>query len=173
MIRNSEPQALRQVVEAMALAARTAPKGRGQDTLSLLVLEAEDIQKLADEMERLGNLHELPGFARDAANIRACHFALLLGTRIKTLGLKWCGLCGYKDCAANQAAHGVCIYNPHDLGIAIGSAVAVAAHAHADNRIMYSMGMAALSLNWLGEGVKIAMGIPLSATGKNPFFDRK
>jgi uncharacterized ferredoxin-like protein len=173
MIHNGEASALKQVAEAMALAARTAPKGKGQDTLEILILEKEDIQKLADEMERLSKLHELPGFVRDAGNIRGCAYVVLLGTKIKTLGLKWCGLCGFKDCAANQAANGICVYNTHDLGIAVGSAVSVAAAAHADNRIMYSIGMAVLELGWMKPEVKIILGIPLSGTGKNVFFDRK
>jgi uncharacterized ferredoxin-like protein len=38
---------------------------------------------------------------------------------------------------------------------------------------MFSVGRAAVELGLLGPDVKIAMGIPLSVTGKNPFFDRK
>ncbi len=38
---------------------------------------------------------------------------------------------------------------------------------------MYTIGMAAVQLELLGPEVKIAHGIPLSATGKNIFFDRK
>jgi uncharacterized ferredoxin-like protein len=51
--------------------------------------------------------------------------------------------------------------------------VAVAADNRVDNRIMYTAGFAAVKLKLLGEEVKIAYGIPLSATGKNIFFDRK
>ena len=39
--------------------------------------------------------------------------------------------------------------------------------------MMYSIGKAALELKLFGDGVKQAIGIPLSAAGKNPFFDRK
>ena len=60
-----------------------------------------------------------------------------------------------------------------DLGIAIGSAVSVAADLRVDNRVMYSVGKAALNIGILGEDVKIAYGIPLSISGKNPFFDRR
>jgi len=38
---------------------------------------------------------------------------------------------------------------------------------------MYSVGQAALEMNLLGEDVRIAFGIPLSVSAKNPFFDRK
>jgi uncharacterized ferredoxin-like protein len=37
---------------------------------------------------------------------------------------------------------------------------------------MYTVGRAITNLKLLGEDVKIALGIPLSVTGKNPFFDR-
>ncbi|MFA5783030.1 MAG: ferredoxin domain-containing protein, partial [Bacteroidales bacterium] len=42
-----------------------------------------------------------------------------------------------------------------------------------DNRIMYSVGLAVTEMELLGKDVKIVYGIPLSATSKNPFFDRK
>ncbi|MCK4639266.1 MAG: ferredoxin domain-containing protein, partial [Bacteroidales bacterium] len=42
-----------------------------------------------------------------------------------------------------------------------------------DNRIMYTAGQAVIELGLLGEDVKIVYVIPLSATSKNPFFDRK
>ncbi len=174
MIRETEEKALMQAAEAMVLAAVTAPKGRGEDNLEIAILETEDIQAVADEMERLGQEKDVPSFLRDARNIKHhAKLAVLIGTRVKPLNLKYCGFCGFENCAANQAAGAVCAFNTGDLGIAIGSAAAVAASRHADNRIMYTMGMAALSLKLLGEGVKIAYGIPLSAAGKNPFFDRK
>jgi uncharacterized ferredoxin-like protein len=60
----------------------------------------------------------------------------------------------------------------NDLGIAIGSAVSVAADHRVDNRVMYSIGKAAKELKLLGEEASIIFGIPLSASGKSPFFDR-
>ena len=69
-------------------------------------------------------------------------------------------------------AGGVCSFNAGDLGIAVGSAAAMAADFRIDNRIMYTAGKAAIELGLLGEGVEIAYGIPLAAKGKNPFFDR-
>ncbi len=55
----------------------------------------------------------------------------------------------------------------------MGSAVSVAADNRVDNRIMYTAGQAIMKMKILGEDVKIAYGIPLSISGKNPFFDRK
>lgn len=174
MIQHAEETALMSVAEKMVLAAVTAPKGKGVDNMEIVILEKEDLLLLATEMERLGQVQEVPSFARDAANLKGhAGLAVLIGTKLKTMGLQFCGLCGHSNCAANEAAGGICSFNTGDLGIAIGSAVAVAGLHHADNRIMYTMGMAALSLKLLGEDVKIAYGIPLAAKAKNPFFDRK
>ena len=58
------------------------------------------------------------------------------------------------------------------LGIAVGSAVRTASLHNVDNRVMYSAGVTALALGLLGD-CTVAYGIPLSASGKNIFFDRK
>lgn len=70
---------------------------------------------------------------------------------------------------AKSSAH--CAFDDVDLGIAIGSAVSVAADNRIDNRIMYSAGRAAMELEILGKKVINIQGIPLSVSGKNPFFD--
>ena len=41
-----------------------------------------------------------------------------------------------------------------------------------DNRIMFTAGKAAASLGLLGDK-KLIFGIPLSVSGKSPYFDRK
>jgi uncharacterized ferredoxin-like protein len=65
-----------------------------------------------------------------------------------------------------------CIFKLLDLGIALGSAVKTASVLNVDNRIMYRIGVAAKRLNLLPEA-SIIVGIPLSAKGKNIYFDRK
>ena len=68
----------------------------------------------------------------------------------------------------------MCIFATTDLGIAMGSAVAAAADDRIDNRIMYSIGRAVdVMPEYNGGEDAIWMGIPLSVTGKSPFFDRK
>jgi uncharacterized ferredoxin-like protein len=39
--------------------------------------------------------------------------------------------------------------------------------------VVYSVGRAGVNIKLLGEDVKIAYGIPLSISGRNPFFDRR
>jgi len=50
---------------------------------------------------------------------------------------------------------------------------AVATAHHADNRMMFSFGKSAIEAGLLPPEMKLAVGLPLSATGKSPFFDRK
>ena len=69
--------------------------------------------------------------------------------------------------------NGLCAWDAADVGIAIGSSAAVAADARVDNRVMFSVGRAARSLGLLGASVTLVLGIPLSVSGKSPFFDRK
>jgi uncharacterized ferredoxin-like protein len=71
------------------------------------------------------------------------------------------------------AAGGICAFNSGDLGIALGSAVSRAADLRIDNRILFTAGKAAVELGMFGDDIRIAYGIPLSVSGKNPFFDRK
>ena len=65
-----------------------------------------------------------------------------------------------------------CAINSVDVGIAIGSACAMAADCRVDTRVMFSAGYAAQRLGWLGE-CKQVYAILISASSKNPFFDRK
>ena len=168
----AETRALKQVAEFMCLAARTAPKAKGVDNLTTMVLEGEEKAQLTAEMRAIARETELEFFERDAGNIDAAQVVVLLGTRVEPVDVPACGFCGFKNCDENRASNGICAYNTGDLGIAVGSAAAVAARHHADNRVMFTAGKAALRLELLGPDVRIAYGIPLSGAGKSPFFDR-
>ena len=171
---NIRKESLTAVAGRMLTAARTAPKGRGVDNLTAGYIFREDIEKVAAEMKALVEKGEAPGFfKRDADCILKSDIVVLMGTGISPLGIN-CGLCGFKTCSEKDEHPGIpCSFNTGDLGIAIGSAVSVAMDARADNRIMYSVGTVAVNMGLMGPDVKIAYGIPLSASGKNPFFDRK
>ncbi|MDL2262796.1 DUF2148 domain-containing protein [Bacteroidales bacterium OttesenSCG-928-I21] len=111
---------------------------------------------------------------RDAENIRNSEAVVLIATKINTLGLKICGLCGMTNCETKNKHHQTpCFFNANDMGIAIGSAVSIAADNRIDNRIMYTVGMSAKELNFFANEVHIIVGIALSVSGKNIFFDRK
>lgn len=168
----AEEKCLMQVAELMCAAARTAPKGRGVDTLETIIVTGVHLQQLADEMRRWGEQTGAGFCIRDAGNIEKVKVAVIFGTPIKPLGIPGCGYCGFGDCDGMQKAGGICAYNAGDLGIAVGSAASVAADHYIDNRVMFSIGRAAINLGMFQTDVKIAYGIPLSVSGKNPFFDR-
>jgi uncharacterized ferredoxin-like protein len=179
---NDERKAVETVAGLMALSARTAPKGKGQDALVIRVLVGDEVKNLSRGMEALGKEKEIRFFLRDARNVGASDACLLLGTRREpTAGLD-CGACGFATCAEmlmedpgkNRTlfAGPNCAVRMTDLGIALGSAVKTASIHNVDNRVMYSAGVTALSLGLLEE-CTVAYGIPLKASGKNIFFDRK
>jgi len=165
---------LLEAAKEMALVARTAPKGRGRDQLHIVILTDDDKDALAQQMNWIGEEEDIDFFVRDARNLRSAPVILLLGTECSPLEVRHCGFCGLADCQENResgTAH--CAFSVSDLGTAVGSAAAYAARRHIDNRIMFTAGKAALELGCFPEPVQVAYGIPLSATGKNPFFDRK
>jgi uncharacterized ferredoxin-like protein len=168
-----EEEGVLDVARRMCVAARTAPKAKGHDTLTSVVLTGSEKDALADGMQRIGEQNDVQFFVRDAGNVRSAQAVVLLGTSIEQLGVSHCGFCGYKDCDENRANKGICAFNAGDLGIAVGSAASVATDSRVDTRIMFSAGKTAVELGLLGSEVKIAYGIPLSVSGKNPFFDRK
>lgn len=165
---------IKQVAQLMCLAARTAPKACGIDNITTAIIAGTDKNKLVALLKKLSKEKDKPFFVRDAENLKIAPLAVIIGTKLETLGLNYCGYCGKEQsCEELAKSKGMCAYNPLDLGIAIGSAVSVANAHHLDNRVMYSIGYAAIKSGLLGKSVKIALGIPLSVCGKNPFFDRK
>ncbi len=168
-----ETQAALQAAALMAAAARTSPKTRGVDNIRVLAIEdAKNRQKLLAKMREIAETEKRPGFARDANCIASSPVILAIGVESNASNLN-CGYCGQESCQALADSKGVCAFNSIDLGIASCSAAAVAAHLNIDNRLMFSIGRACLDLQWFGQGVKQALGIPLSVTGKSPFFDRR
>ena len=163
-----------EAARAMCAAARTAPKAIGQDLLEIGIAHGETIGLIADhmiQMHREGRAAK--HFLRDAENLRVSLVCVFIATRPGPEAPRSCAQCGVKACANNgHYAHGICTFAAHDMGLAVGSAVSVAADWRMDNRVMYSAGEAALELGLLGEKAVYAMGIPLSVTGKSPFFDR-
>lgn len=172
MNQQAEVESLQRAAQSLCVAARTAPKGKGKDLLVTAVVTGEEKERIQKQMVRIGERDGVTFFLRDAANLDQAPVLVLLGTRKEPLRLPACGYCGFADCNAMLAAGGTCTFNSGDLGIAVGSAVALAADLRIDNRIMYTAGKAAIELGLLGADVRIAYGIPLAAMGKNPFFDR-
>lgn len=165
-------RALSRIIDQMCVCARTAPKTKGQDNTIIKIVHRKEKRSLIEKMRQLADCDEKKkSLRRDACCIENCEHILIVGIKSSLMGLN-CGFCGSPTCEELSEKGGVCAFNSIDLGIALGSAISLAARSHADNRLMYSIGKAALELGILGPETVQAVGIPLSATGKNPFFDR-
>ena len=170
--KNAEEQAVMNAACELCAAIRTAPKACGIDHLNTAIITGEDKDALTAEMRKLGSNVGDDFFIRDAENVDDCTAVVLVGAKHEPRGLgARCRLCGFEDCDTCKDNNAVCVFTPLDLGIALGSAVAMAADKRMDNRIMFTIGKAAAAMRLLGE-YSLIMGIPLSVSGKSPFFDR-
>lgn len=154
----------------MMTAARTAPKAKGVDIIEVMMITDDDIVALSNALHQIGENMGRGGLMRDADNILSADAVVLIGTREEAMALN-CAYCGSATCG--ERPEGVpCAMNTIDIGIAVGSACATASDLRLDTRVMYSVGYAAGKLGWM-PGCKYIIGIPVSASSKNPFFDRK
>ncbi|WP_026896052.1 ferredoxin domain-containing protein [Clostridiisalibacter paucivorans] len=161
------------VAQKMCVAARTAPKGKGIDNILTTILTDAEKDELADHMERIGKDKGIDFFIRDAQNVRHAAALVLIGSELNTRGIEYCGFCGFENCKEKNEKKGRCAFDITDLGIAVGSAVSIAADNRVDNRVMFSVGKVALEVNTMGNNAGIIYGIPLTTKGKSIFFDRK
>jgi uncharacterized ferredoxin-like protein len=174
----SMKETVRFVGELMALSARTAPKAVGQDFIEVKVLSESERVALGSDMLQVGKERGIQGFERDGQNVLDSDAVVLIGLLPhKGAGLD-CGACGFSGCKEfnDKSSEGDfrgpnCFLRALDHGIAIGSAVKTASDHNVDNRVMYRIGVSALRLGL--SKANVVHGIPLSAKGKNIFFDRQ
>ena len=145
---NAENDALLEVAKLMVVAARTAPKAQGEDKIKTAIITGIEKDGLANMMEQMGKV-------RDSKNVKDSGAVVLLGVSFGNPLEDW----------INFKAKLI------DLGIALGSAAKVASELNVDNRIMHTIGIAALKMGLLKADE--ILGIPLSIKGKSIFFDRK
>lgn len=170
--KTAEERTIMEAAYKICAAARTAPKACGIDHLDIAVVTGEDKDRVAGEMRRLCGGDEKNFMFRDAGNVDNSTAVVLIGVKEQPRHLgKICQLCHFEGCTACSEAGACCVFDLIDLGIAIGSAVSAAADMRIDNRVMFTIGKAAASLGLLGD-YKTIMGIPLSVSGKSPFYDR-
>ena len=146
-----------------------------------MIVTGEEKNILAAEMEKIADERKNEGFRRDGRNLRNSEATVLVGVRgTKSFGLN-CGSCGCDTCKEFDAAvkkagqdfsGPTCVFKALDLGIAVGSAVKTASILNVDNRIMYRIGSAARQRKLRPEETLIT-GTPISAKGKNIYFDRQ
>jgi len=178
-------RAITEAANLIAASARTSPKGRGVDNVAIAVVTGTEKDELAGAVERHleRKRNPLPFFKRDAEALRKSPAVILIGVK-GTMPKRPenpinCGACGNETCAdfimaekrkGEDFVGPICIFEAVDLGIALGSAVKMASNLNMDNRLMYTIGAGAKDIELLDADVII--GIPISLTGKNVYFDR-
>lgn len=176
-----ERQGILAAADLMLVAARTAPKSGGRDDILTALVTGEEAEALAVEIEKIAAEQNDATWLKPVALTRGATAIVLIGVRGTKSYVCNCGACGYASCADFTAADKRagrdydgpnCIFKIMDLGVALGSAVKTAGLLNADNRLYYRIGKAARRLRYLPEA-SVLIGIPLSATGKNPNFDRE
>ena len=168
----TKESAILTVADLMAAAAMTAPKASGRDTIRTAIITGEDKGKLRDKMLRLGETTGQLLYTRDAGNVNESVAVVLIGCTGRYFGMEECGMCGFETCRDCRNAGARCVFTISDLGIAVGSAVSVAADNRIDNRVMFSVGRAALKAGLMPDDTAICYGIPLSIYSKSIYFDR-
>ena len=175
MIENRET-AIREAALAaarqMAAAAISAPKASGKDNVQSFVLTGEDKDRLAGHMRDIAEETGAEFFGRDAGNVDASEAVVIIGVKNVPFGLENCGYCGFENCGQMVKTGANCALTVTDLGIAVGSAVSIAADRRMDNRVMFSAGQAALRMDFFDPSVRVSYGIPISITSKSIYFDR-
>jgi len=176
-----EKEAIRNAAAIMAASARTAPKSGGIDHIKTAIVDGDDILNLAAAVEQKAEEHApsmSQAFPREAEILKKSSAVLLIGmTGFPKIEIN-CGACGYKTCKelietrtkeGKDSSGPNCLHTTIDLGVALGSTVKVGSILNVDTHVQYTVGAAAKKLRLLDADMII--GVPLSVTGKNPYFD--
>jgi len=177
-------EAIEMAISLMAASARTAPKAGGKDFLEIVVITSdEDLGRIAALMREYAPRSTNEAFwLRDASNIENSEALLLIGLRDSKAAGYDCGGCGYPTCAEFAKKREIaekemgytgphCVMRMMDIGVALASAAKTASILNIDNRVQQRVGAAARALGFIEA--EVAMGIPVSITGKSIYYDRK
>ena len=177
-------QTIETIINLMAASAITAPKAGGKDCLEIVaVTDTEDLQRIADEMRKYAHNSSKENYwHRDADNTEKSQGLLLIGLAGPVTAGYDCGGCGYATCKEFEDSRELkdfamgytgphCIMRMMDIGVALASAAKQASLFNIDNRVQQRVGAAARSLGYIN--CEVAMGIPISISGKSIFYDRK
>ena len=170
--RNARCEHVLHVARQIMTAARTAPKARGMDVVEIALVTGDEKEQLSQRMEEMGSQNKMKFFLRDADNVRQAEAVILIGTRdVQRPRALNCGYCGFPNCAS-KPENVPCTFSSLDVGIAIGTACAMATDLRVDTRVMYSVGSAAQKMELLKD-CGCVLALLLSVSSKSPFFDRK
>lgn len=159
-------------IELLINTAITAPKAGGKDDVLIEVVSSETTKaKIIEKMKEISKRTNFHFYERDALSCKDVEQIIFVCAKKYYHGYN-CGYCGFATCEACSSYGGVCALSITDCGIAMGSLVKLASILGIDNRIMLSLGQAAIEAGVV-NGVFNAYGIPLYISSKNIFFDRK
>lgn len=183
----------------MMNAAQTAPVTGGVDGIEgEIVYGYRELEEIARKMEELAysldNKTKEDQWKYEAVMIRESDVVLFLGSfRAKGTPMDMdCGLCGgITDCrhvySRRRVASGqidvtdrslsttaidgpLCLVKVGDLGFVVGSALWMAKTLLVDSRPLLTAGIAGQKLGYCMKS-EIVVGLPVSATSKNPYID--
>ncbi|MFK5894752.1 MAG: DUF2148 domain-containing protein [Pseudomonadota bacterium] len=177
-------QTIETVINLMAASAITAPKAGGKDCLEIIAItESADLKRIADEMCKYAHNSSKENYwYRDAKNTENAQGLLLIGLEGPVTAGYDCGGCGFRTCKEFEDKRELkdfemgytgphCIMRMMDIGVALASAAKAASLLNIDNRVQQRVGAAARALGYID--CEVAMGIPVSISGKSIFYDRK
>jgi uncharacterized ferredoxin-like protein len=186
---------LRHVAELCAMAATTAPKSGGQLFLKgarpfleiRLIEDRGTLNRISDWMRERGSKRGDPIWSRDAETAAKTDQILFIGLANWYPPVYDCGACGFATCAefmnssptqrTNPGADDwefagpICQIRCVDLGVAVGSAAKEASSHGVDTRCQTRTAAAARHLGIISAD--LAVGLAMSVSHKNIFFDRK
>lgn len=171
-------------VKLMAASARTAPKAGGKDFLEIVAVTDEaELKKIASAMKEYAPKSTNEAFwLRDASNIENSQALLLVGLGKPVTAGYDCGACGYQTCAEFSKGRELkskemgysgphCVMRMIDIGVALSSAAKTAGLLNVDNRVQQRVGATARAIGLIKA--EVALGIPISISGKSIYFDRQ
>jgi uncharacterized ferredoxin-like protein len=159
-------------VEFLINTAISAPKAGGKDDVFIAnISDKNQIQQILKKMVEISNRTEFSFYKRDALTCENIEHIVFVGAKKYYYNYN-CGFCGFDTCDACKQNGAYCALTITDCGIALGSLVKLASILGIDNRIMLSIGKAAIELGIIKDVFSV-YGVPLYVSPKNIFFDRK
>ena len=171
------------VANLMAVAAAPPPRPAARISWKLWLLTRITIcrrspQAMKDYAPRSTNEAY---WLRDAANIENSQALVLIGLAKPNLAGYDCGGCGFSTCKEFEQHRKLkdkemgytgphCIMRMMDIGVALASAAKTASLLNVDNRVQQRVAATARALGYIKA--EVAMGIPVSVTGKSIYYDR-
>lgn len=149
----------------------------------MVITKDDDLKKIAEAMKEYAPKSTNEAYwLRDSLNIENSQALLLVGLSKPVTAGYDCGGCGYPTCAefaknrqlkekemGYSGPH--CVMRMIDIGVALSSAAKTASLLNVDNRVQQRVGAAAKAIGLIKA--EVAMGIPVSITGKSIYYDRQ